>query len=98
MDERYLSLAAPPVTLDALTARQREVVGLIAEGLTNPEIGARLAITAGAAANHVEAVLRRLGTSTRVGAAMWAIAHGLVRLRIPPASDGSVHDTSQAAF
>ena len=98
MDERRLPLTTPPVAPDALTPRQREVVALIAGGLTNAEIGARLAITPGTAANHVEAVLRRLGTGTRVGAALWAVAHGLVTLAHPPASDGSGDGTAEAAF
>ena len=89
MDAHHPFLTTSPATPAALTARQREVVGLIAEGLTNAEIGHRLGITLGTAANHVEAILRRLGTGTRVGAAMWAIAHGLVSVAPPQAANGS---------
>ena len=89
MDERHLSVTVSPVMPDALSPRQREVVALIAEGLSNAEIGQRLSITPGTAATHVEAVLRRLGVSSRVRVAMWAVAHGLVVVAPPPPSDGS---------
>ena len=88
MDERHLSSSVPPVTPDALSPRQREVVALIAEGLSNAEIGHRLTITPATAANHVDAVLRRLGVNSRVQAAMWTVAHGLV-VTPPPPSVGS---------
>lgn len=89
MDARHAFLTTSPATPDALTARQREVVGLIAEGLTNAEIGQRLGVTPGTTANHVEAILRRLGTSTRVGAAMWGVTHRLVTVTRPQAANGS---------
>ena len=98
MHERHPSLTTSPVAPDALTARQREVVALIAEGLTNAEIGQRLGVTPGTAANHVDAVLRRLRASGRVQAAVWAIAHGLVRVQVPRASDGSADGTAEAAL
>ena len=85
MDERHLSLTTSPVGLDALSPRQREVVALIAEGLTNAEIARRLSITPGTSANHVEAALRRVGASGRVQVAMWAVAHGLVTVAPPQA-------------
>ncbi len=91
-----------PITLrptpNALTPRQREVALLIAEGLTIAEIRDRLAITPGTTANHVEAVLRRLGAGSRVQIATWAIAHGLVVVLPPPAAGGSTGGTTEAAF
>jgi len=53
-----------------LTARERQVVELIAEGLSNKQIGARLFISAKTASVHVSAILRKLGVSTRTEAAM----------------------------
>jgi DNA-binding CsgD family transcriptional regulator/tetratricopeptide (TPR) repeat protein len=61
-----------------LTARQLEVLGLVAEGQTNAEIAQRLYITEKTAGHHVSAILRKLGVRTRTEAA--AEAH---RLGIP---------------
>ena len=98
MDERAPTLTTPHIAPDVLTPRQREVVRLIAGGLTNAEIGQRLTITPGTAANHVEAVLRRLGTSSRVQAAMWAVAHGLVVVSPPTATGGGAIGAPEAAL
>jgi DNA-binding CsgD family transcriptional regulator/tetratricopeptide (TPR) repeat protein len=64
-----------------LTARQLEVLGLVAEGQTNAEIAERLYITEKTAGHHVSAILRKLGVRTRTEAA--AEAH---RLGIPSAN------------
>lgn len=53
-----------------LTARERQVLELIAEGLSNKQIGERLFISAKTASVHVSAILRKLGVSTRTEAAM----------------------------
>jgi two-component system OmpR family sensor kinase len=63
-----------------LTPRQREVAICIAEGLTNEEIAERLVITIGTAANHLEAILRRLDLKNRTQIATWAVQHGLYQL------------------
>ncbi len=65
----------PPVT--TLTRRQREIVGLIAQGYTNQQIAEELVLTVGTVANHVEAILRRLEIDSRGQATAWAIEHGL---------------------
>ena len=98
MDQRHPSPTTPRVTPDALTPRLREVAALIAEGLTNAEIGHRLTITPARATLHVEGVLRWLGCHTRAQVAMWAIGHGLVAVALPPASDGVTDETPEAAF
>lgn len=51
-----------------LTARQLEVLGLVAEGLTNAEIAERLVVSPRTAEHHVAAVLTKLGAGTRRGA------------------------------
>ncbi|MBF4567735.1 AAA family ATPase [Plantibacter sp. VKM Ac-2880] len=61
-----------------LTARERQVLQLVAEGLSNPQIGERLFISAKTASVHVSAILRKLGVSTRTEAAMVAGASGLL--------------------
>ncbi|WP_168209135.1 helix-turn-helix transcriptional regulator [Agromyces intestinalis] len=58
--------------LDELTARERQVLGLIAEGLSNRQIGERLYISGKTASVHVSAILRKLGASTRTEAAVRA--------------------------
>ncbi len=52
--------------LDVLTAREREVAKLVAEGLTNPKIAERLEISPGTTRIHVERILRKLGLASRV--------------------------------
>jgi two-component system phosphate regulon sensor histidine kinase PhoR len=56
---------------ETLTARQREIAGLIARGLTNRQIAAELVLTAGTVANHVRAILMRTGFHTRSQVAAW---------------------------
>jgi DNA-binding CsgD family transcriptional regulator/tetratricopeptide (TPR) repeat protein len=55
---------------DALTARERQVLALVAEGLTNGQIAERLFISAKTASVHVSAILRKLGVATRTEAAL----------------------------
>ncbi|WP_221584249.1 LuxR family transcriptional regulator [Microbacterium sp. G2-8] len=54
---------------ELLTARERQVLALVGEGLTNRQIGERLFISAKTASVHVSAILRKLGASTRTEAA-----------------------------
>lgn len=58
-------------TRDILTARQREVLGLIARGYTNPQIAAELGITLDGAKFQVSEILSRLDVATRDEAAAW---------------------------
>jgi DNA-binding CsgD family transcriptional regulator len=51
--------------LDTLTPKQREVVGLVAEGLTSKEIGRKLGITESAVNQRIEVVRQRLGGISR---------------------------------
>ena len=60
-----------------LTQRQREIATLVAQGLTNEQIGERLVVTSGTVANHVAAVLARLNLNSRTQIATWAVGHGL---------------------
>jgi DNA-binding CsgD family transcriptional regulator len=55
---------------DELTAREHQVLELIADGLSNKEIADRLFISAKTASVHVSAILRKLGVTTRTQAAM----------------------------
>ena len=62
--------------LDALSAREREVLSLIAEGRTNPQIAAALYISRKTAEHHVSNILTKLGVSSRAEAAALAARHG----------------------
>jgi DNA-binding NarL/FixJ family response regulator len=66
-----------PVTETGLTARQREIAALIAEGLTNAEIADRLVLTTGTVGNHIGHIMRALGVKNRVQVAVWAVERGL---------------------
>ena len=68
-----------PATLitDKLTEREEDVVRLLAKGLTNADIAARLYLSEGTVRNHVSAILAKLGVSDRTQAAVIAIQHGL---------------------
>jgi non-specific serine/threonine protein kinase len=60
-----------------LTPREREVVALVARGMTNRQIAEVLAITEGTAANHIGHILNRLTLDSRVQVAAWAVENGL---------------------
>lgn len=64
---------------DYLTAREREVLALIAEGATNKEIAAKLTVSENTARNHVSHILSKLGFSRRSEAAAYAVKKGIVR-------------------
>jgi DNA-binding NarL/FixJ family response regulator len=63
-----------------LTRREQEVLGLVATGLCNRDIGAILFIAEGTVKSHVEHILGKLNVSDRVQAAVWAVRQGLVSL------------------
>jgi two-component system NarL family response regulator len=62
-----------------LTHRQGEVLALIAEGLTNEQIGQRLTIVEGTVKAHVKSILEKLGARDRTQALCIALQRGLVR-------------------
>lgn len=61
-----------------LTARQVDVLRLVASGRSNKEIAATLVISRRTAEHHVQGIYARIGASTRAGAAMFAMEHGLL--------------------
>jgi DNA-binding NarL/FixJ family response regulator len=68
-----------PTTLDVLTEREREVVTLVGEGLTNDEIAARLVVSPATAKTHVSRAMTKLATRDRAQLVVLAYESGLVR-------------------
>lgn len=66
-----------------LTARELDVLTLIAVGLSNTEIGSCLVASPRTVSTHVEHILAKLGQAGRAGAAAMAVEHGLLRLPLP---------------
>jgi len=78
--------ASQAVPASALSADEREIVVLIAEGLTNQAIADRLGLTRMMVSQHIAAILWRLGLASRYEVTIWAIEQGLPAA--PLASDG----------
>ena len=62
---------------DGLSPREVQILGLVARGLSNREIGATLSISEHTAANHIRSILRKTGCANRTEAASYAHRHGL---------------------
>jgi DNA-binding NarL/FixJ family response regulator len=78
--ERFARTANPPsAELDELTSRERDVLALMARGLTNAEIGETLVVARGTVKTHVANVLAKLGCRDRTQAVVLAYELGVVR-------------------
>jgi DNA-binding NarL/FixJ family response regulator len=71
--------AASPAVLDVLTDREREVVSLVASGLSNDEIAARLFLSPATAKTHVSRAMIKLHARDRAQLVVLAYESGLVR-------------------
>ena len=67
--------------IEKLTARERELLGALAEGLESREIAERLNITVETERTHMVNILHKLGVHSRLQALVFAARHGLVEIR-----------------
>lgn len=73
--------AESAIGLDALSTREREVLELVAQGLNNAEIGAKLELSPKTIARHRERIMNRLNLHSRTDLVKFAIRTGLVTLK-----------------
>ncbi|CAM3565053.1 response regulator [Isoptericola cucumis] len=74
---RLPDVAARTAAVAVLSEQERRVVGLLAEGLSNAEIGARIFVSEATVKTYVGRVLAKLGVRDRVQVVVWAFRHGL---------------------
>ena len=72
-----------------LTPREVEVLRLLARGLSNKQIAARLVISPKTVGNHVEHIYAKIGASNRAGAGLFAMQHGLLPEEHPAPDPGA---------
>jgi DNA-binding NarL/FixJ family response regulator len=76
--DRFYQVGTPKAPPDGLTAREVEILGLVALGLSNREVGAHLHISEHTTANHVRSILRKTGCANRTEATGYAHRRALV--------------------
>jgi DNA-binding NarL/FixJ family response regulator len=77
--EQFARPAAGSPRLDELTSRERDVLLLLARGLTNAEIAQQLVVEPSTVKSHVASILRKLRLSDRIQAVVFAYESGLIR-------------------
>src|SRR5919204_513862 len=78
LSEMKPGTAAAPSAARNLTKREREILALVAEGMSNREIADRLVLSPETVKSHVAAILEKLNVSDRTQAAIYAVRNGLV--------------------
>jgi DNA-binding NarL/FixJ family response regulator len=79
--ERVRSLigSREPISMKGLTARELQVLSLVATGRTNREISASLVISEHTVARHLQNIFNKLGVSSRTAATAFALEHSLLQ-------------------
>ncbi len=77
---RIAARLADRMTRSNLTARELEILEMLARGLTNKQIGTALGISDNTARNHVNSIIEKLEVSDRTEAATAAIEQGIIRM------------------
>ncbi|GAA3041624.1 hypothetical protein GCM10020000_20480 [Streptomyces olivoverticillatus] len=72
-------LAEPRVLPDGLTAREAEVLALVAEGLSNAEIARRLHVSTATVKTHINNLFAKTGVRDRAQAVRYAFHHGIAQ-------------------
>jgi DNA-binding CsgD family transcriptional regulator len=72
-----------------LTAREAEVLVLLGQGRSNPEIAAQLQLSRKTVSSHLEHVYAKLGVRSRTAAALFAMRHGMIPTAGEPEPDQS---------
>ena len=73
-----LPVSSTPEHPGGLSAREVEVLGLVAEGLTNAQVAQRLFLSPRTIQRHLNSIYHKLGVSSRTAATRFAIEHGLL--------------------
>ncbi|KJS41966.1 MAG: hypothetical protein VR70_04530 [Rhodospirillaceae bacterium BRH_c57] len=75
--ERKEPMARPPTGCGDLTAREREILAMIAQGATNKHIARALDLTEITVKTHLRNIFRKIGVQNRTQAAAWALREGM---------------------
>jgi DNA-binding NarL/FixJ family response regulator len=75
--QRMRTRKTEPDPVEPLTDRERDVIRLLGQGMSNKDIGAALFITERTARTYVSNILGKLGLASRTQAALWAVEHKL---------------------
>jgi len=76
----YRGLVQDPASTESLTARETQVLELLAEGLPNKSIAARLGISDQTVKFHVASIIGKIGAANRTDAVRLAVRRGLITL------------------